>query len=569
MALAFAVGLCAAAANAEPRPAFDAFLTAFDVWKGADEPATGESERRLIEAIDHLSLDELLEARGEAEDAPHANAAIHYRLGRLHRHWGRLDEARLYFKGVVDNFPADPFAARARADLARLDARQTFDPHVVGVLLPLSGRYKSVGEQLKQAIDLAAAAAQAEQGGSMRFIYADTQGEPGAAAAAVDKLVHEDRVAVIVGPLVGDDAEAAAYAAERLGVAMVSLSQREGLPQIGTCIFRVGMTMTMQAKAAADYAIDVLGLKRFAILYPSYDYGEDLTNAFWDAVRAKQGFVVGAERYDPGETTFKQPVRRLAGRYRVVYGNPGGQNCYDSSGLDCGAVRTYFSENMPPVVDFDAIFIPDNAKTVGMIAPAIPFEEIEIDTRSAAVYKKAERMLRRTGRELKLVQLLGASGWNHPALARYGGKWVEGAFFPDGFYAGGAANEAAARFVAEYKKAYQREPTSLEAYAYDAAMLASFILSAAPPKTRRDVAQALDVLERYPGVTGDLTFDAAGEMQSRLVMLTVKDGQIVPAPKTAEELPSRDVDSTTLYEDDSAPDDAQDPPPASGETTTP
>ncbi|NIQ94532.1 MAG: hypothetical protein GWN87_10185, partial [Desulfuromonadales bacterium] len=62
-------------------------------------------------------------------------------------------------------------------------------------------------------------------------------------------------------------------------------------------------------------------------------------------------------------------------------------------------------------VDFDALFIPDYADRVGMIAPQLAYYGIEE------------------------LPLLGINGWNSPDLLRVAGAFVEGAIFVDGFFA--------------------------------------------------------------------------------------------------------------------------------------
>ena len=74
------------------------------------------------------------------------------------------------------------------------------------------------------------------------------------------------------------------------------------------------MTNAAQADALVEYAMDVLGMTKFAVLYPRHPYGENFLQLFWDRVEARSGEVRGVESYGSDDTTFTWPVKRIVGR---------------------------------------------------------------------------------------------------------------------------------------------------------------------------------------------------------------------------------------------------------------
>src|SRR5256712_7444059 len=67
-----------------------------------------------------------------------------------------------------------------------------------------------------------------------------------------------------------------------------------------------------------------------------------------------------------------------------------------------------------PIVDFDAMFIPDSARTVRLIAPAIAAEDVittGCDTKELEVVKRTTK-----NEQLRTLQLLGTSLWDSPDL---------------------------------------------------------------------------------------------------------------------------------------------------------
>nr|NIS41436.1 ABC transporter substrate-binding protein [Desulfuromonadales bacterium] len=143
---------------------------------------------------------------------------------------------------------------------------------------------------------------------------------------------------------------------------------------------------------------------------------------------------------------------------------------------------------------FDALFIPDFAERVGLIAPQLAFYGLED------------------------VQLLGINGWNSPDLLRMAGRYVEGAIIVDGFYLY-SSYSFVKEFVNHYYETYGREPTILEAQAFDAAGIMLSLLTDESIRGRQDLRLALSQIKNYPGVTGATSFDIEGEADKILFLL--------------------------------------------------
>ena len=91
-------------------------------------------------------------------------------------------------------------------------------------------------------------------------------------------------------------------------VVIALLTQKDNIVDTGDFVFRNFLTPRMQVKAIIAYAVEELGLKRFAILYPDERYGITFMNLFWDEVIAYGGSVVGAESYRLVQTDFIDPI---------------------------------------------------------------------------------------------------------------------------------------------------------------------------------------------------------------------------------------------------------------------
>jgi ABC-type branched-subunit amino acid transport system substrate-binding protein len=414
---------------------------------------------------------------------------------------GRLQQAqRLVSRG--DEQAALPLVQRLvtekvpfvyRRDAVLLLDQLTGQPwlqRAVGVMLPLSGRYAAFGELVRKGMDLAL---ELQENSAVRFIYVDVSGREDA-AQAVDRLANEERVLALAGPITGNSAMQAALQAQRQQVPLISLAQREGVPEVGSYIFRDSLTSRLQARVLARYAVLEMGYSSFGVLRPQNRQGEELARFFAEEVLALGGLVTAEEVYPAGATDFRRQVRLLMGV------DPDASDDPPELTEDERLADLFVPEF--PTVDFDALFIPDYADMVGMIAPQIPFYGME------------------------KVPLLGINGWNSPDLIRNAGRYVEGAVFVDGFFRY-SSYPFVEDFVRLYFERYAEEPSILEAQGFDVAGMLLSILDRPGVNTREDVRLALSLLRNYPGVTGATSFDYLGEAEKLLFLLQIRNGNIV------------------------------------------
>ncbi|MEZ4272703.1 MAG: penicillin-binding protein activator [Myxococcota bacterium] len=395
-------------------------------------------------------------------------------------------------------------------------------PQTIGMLLPLSGRFQQYEERSAEAIKLAFKSAP-----EYKLLFKDTQGDPTIASKAVEDLVLDDQVIGLIGSLFSKSATAAALKAEELSVPMLSLSHQDGLPQIGPHIFRTALTPKAQAEALAQVAFEKLGMTRFAILHPRSRYGHEIADAFWDEVDRRKGEIRGIESYEHDETTFREPVRKLVGRWYLL-----ARRAYEDGKWQCRSKKLPahrrqqcmddLQKGIAPVVDFEAIVIPDSAKNLGLLAPALAFEDIVMthDPKELETIKKA------MGRnDVHPVTLLGASTWNSQQTVERCERYCENAVFVDGYFPDNPDSNVR-DFVSLFREKTGAMPLLSEAQAFDTAGLLKTILQSDAPKDRDKLTQALKDLQNYRGVTGTLRFDKDGDVKRDLYTLTITEGAI-------------------------------------------
>jgi branched-chain amino acid transport system substrate-binding protein len=386
------------------------------------------------------------------------------------------------------------------------------------VAVPLSGRFKGWGEAILQGVNLGL-----PEGGGFRVVAKDTRGEPEGAAEALEQLASEGAVAVI-GGVANAEALRSATTAQQLGLPLLSLSKVEGVTDGRPFVLRLMLTASAQATALADWAVAKRGMKQFAVLWPDVPYGNELMSAFWDEVEARGGEFRGAGAYEADRTNFGPLVRDIVGKARLEERS----DWVEAQREIYKEVKDPFRrakalekarKDLPPLVDFDALFIPDFARGVSLLAPALAVEDVV----TTCDPRELERIRKASGREVRPVQLLGGNGWDDPALVEKAARYVECAVFVDGFFAGSERPETR-RFVQAFQEKFGRTPTILEASAYDAARMVAQAVDRDKAQGREAVRTALAGMRSFPGATGEISFDPRGEPVRTLFFLTIDKG---------------------------------------------
>lgn len=409
------------------------------------------------------------------------------------------DKAKRLLQMVLASSVTFPYFQEAELLLQRSSIESWYNRDSVGALLPLSGRYASYGELVKKGFELALREHNKTRL-PVRFIYRDSAAEDVASAQLVSSLADDDKVMAIIGPLFGTAAEGAAQRAQLEMVPLLTLSQRSGLPQLGNFIFRDSLTAKQQVQSLARYAIDAQHIS-FSILYPENRLGEEMTRLFVDEIRQLGGEIVDIVSFPEGATDFREQIQSLLWEDHVVE-PPAKQVDPEFVGPPIPEELKEPLELEYPLAPFHALFIPDYAERIGMLAPQLLFYG------------------------MKDVTLLGINGWNSPELVERAGRFLGQAVFVDGFFKDSRQPEVQ-RFVELYRQAYQDEPTILEAQAFDAANLLLRGMDNPRVVNRDDLRRELALLSGFRGVAGTLGFDELGEAIKQPYLLQVRRGRIV------------------------------------------
>lgn len=317
------------------------------------------------------------------------------------------------------------------------------DPRTIAVLLPMSGKYRGVGAVLRGALEMGWKSG----GGTGRnLVFIDTGPDQASARAALEKAIFAERAIAVVGPVRSDLADDLAAIADATRTPLLGLHQSGSASRDRTWALDGIATARVQVDGLVSHLMDTEDMEAFAIFAPDSSYGRSAAEAFRAAVEARGGSIAVEEYYD-NEATDLIPFAKKLGR-----------KDYKARAAEWREVRKTIEEAggdpsravLPPVIDFDAIFIPDKHRRIPVAAAGLAYEEFPI----------GEFQITKDG---PTVPLVGLSGWNNPELVTTGGPYVRGSRFVDVFLPD--ASDSAA-FVQAYQAEAGKTPNTLEAQTY-------------------------------------------------------------------------------------------------------
>lgn len=443
-----------------------------------DRQATGiEKLRAAIVKVPETQMPGILNRLSE----PGIKALVMYQWAMTYMDSAQKQKAAQILREFVASFPDHQYTGDARQMIEKAGVDSGYARYSIGCMLPLSGSHKAYGNRALKGIELALVHAANKSGGvPLNIVIKDTESDEAKAKWAMEELAAKE-ISAIIGPI--KTAEAVAFEAQKNAIPIILLTGKDGVTNIGSYVFRNFITPKMQVQTITDYAMGRLGLKRFAILYPNEKYGTTFRNLFWDQILSYGGKVVGVEPYQPDQTDFSDPIKKLVGRFYIP--------------------KNRRTDNAP-TVDFDAIFIPDSAHKAGLIVPQLAYHEVEN------------------------VQLLGTNLWHSQKLLDMARNLVQGAIMSEGFFSE-STSENVRNFVKNYQDTYGESPGFIESVAYDSVMILVHLLNRPELRYRSDLRDALMNVRGYPGVTGMTSFDETGEVHKTMYILKVEGDRFIEA----------------------------------------
>lgn len=483
---------------------WEAFLVAAQLSTSHVDPKRADYYKsKAIDIINSKLSKDQLHAVSRSADYGYLRGYSLFRLAETELANNNIEESKRYYRSVVELLPESDIAISSQKVISDMEATVRVSPQTIGVVLPLTGKSAAVGQKVLRGLQLGLGT---HQGFSkFRLAIADSEGRSDLARIGVERLVKEDNVIAIVGGVLSKTVGTELAVASEYNVPFIYLSQKQGLNDIHPFAIRNALTAEMQVRHLVRTAMSEMDVTEFAILYPNDPYGVEYANLFWDEVLAQGGHIVAAQTYDPKETDFRPVVQRLVGTYyiearkeeyyqklKVFKQTLKGKNARENINTD---------DLLTPIQNFDAIFIPDQARVISQINAFLNYSRVK-DTKILST-----NILNTPGSAKRLAQL------NYPI------------YFPDSFISEGPS-QSASDFVREYVSYFNEYPAQFEIAAYDSGLiLRQLVLEGVD--SREELGKKLLKLKKFDGSFAPLSATSNKDLFRPLTTLTVQKGETV------------------------------------------
>jgi len=335
---------------------------------------------------------------------------------------------------------------------------------------PMTGDSAQFGDMKVKAIQLAIEEVNAQggiDGRKVKLEVGDDTGNPKEAPNVAQKIAANDKILAVIGHWNSSCTLAARGIYEAAGIPVITDSVNKAITDgQAPHVFRISLTDTAQAQQLAKYAYDKMGARKAAVLYTANDFGVGLNQDFSAKFKELGGTITNSETFFEGQSKDFSPQLT-----KIKQGNP-----------DLLFIAGYYTETA---------LIAQQAKNAGLKVP-----------------------------------MMGTDGISSEQLVKLGGDAVEGIKFT-GFFHPDVEFPGTKEFTDAFVKKYNQEPDTYAALAYDSAKM---IIEAIKVNgaTRDGIYKYLQEVQDFPGVAGPVSFDKTGENSRAIIILTVKDGKIVP-----------------------------------------
>lgn len=345
----------------------------------------------------------------------------------------------------------------------------------IGGNFEMTGNVANFGKQTVNGIQLAfkqANAAGGVLGKQITLVLADNKSEPSEATNAITKLITQDKVVTVLGPVASSNVLATLQVAQDNKIPVLTATGTNTKitvenDKVRPYAFRGCFIDPFQGTVMANFASKTLNAKT-AVIYidNSSDYSKGLADSFEAAFTKNGGKVIGREAFLQKDQDFKATLTKIKG--------------------------------MTP----DIVFLPAYYEEVGKI--------------------------NKQARELGItVPFLGTDGWDDPKLVEIAGADALNNGYFSNHYSPQDTDPRVVKFVQEYKQEYGQEPSALAALGYDSALMLIDAIKRANSTDPQKIRDALEQTKDLQVVTGIVTLDASHNPVKSAVVIEMKDGKQV------------------------------------------
>jgi len=513
------------------------------VHQTSSDTALAARAGRMLELVVLTNLD-IPDLRALSKEARRleTKAFVSLALAEKVLRTGDARAAREALQPVLALPPGSSRRSEAEALLDRIDRSGVVK---VGVVLPLTlksdqSTAQSIGEEMLNGIKLATDEHNQDAMPKVSLEVRNSEKDAGAAAREISMLSAENQILAIVGPVFSNEVAAGAGLAAAKGIPLISpTATAPGIAAIGESVFQANPDYLVRGRAMAQYAVQSLGARRFAILSANDTMNKLMTGAFIREVRALGAELVSTEWYTPGQTDLRDELARTRQRgmeqaepvvinfgaklrpqdvkkmlqtgiqqqvidslttiggltgVEVLFGERGARVA-DSLKIPTQRIRAKYDSLNYPVTGIDAFFVPiAGSDEIGIVTSQIRYFNFQ-------------------------TQLLGTGNWDDPAQLEQNRQYANGVIFATDTY-WEESDPQYQDFARQFRARYSKAPDGNAMIGYDVMKL--LLRAIRQGATRREeIVSALSSARPLQGVHSKIVL-GPGRVNTFLTLLQFK-----------------------------------------------
>ena len=318
-------------------------------------------QRKGENLIDSLNARELISYSKQVSFLGFFEGYLLYKVGEHFWLNKKFNKAKNYFREALSAQLSLNLREFAEKKLRLIERISKVNPYLIGVVVPLSGRRKPLGEKVLRGLYMGL---DMDKNSPWQIVVMDSKSHPDVVRAHLESLFYKHHVIGIVGGLTSETAEVIANAAEDFTTPAILFSQKKDLSLNRKFVFQNSITARQLLEPLVDELKNKLRVKKAAILYADDLYGKEYSALFSETFRKRGGEIVEYEVYRSGEVDFKKHIKKLlrlniAGREKEFQKLK--QKFLEENPSFSKRSNNLKPEDLLPVKkDFEAIFIPDS-----------------------------------------------------------------------------------------------------------------------------------------------------------------------------------------------------------------
>lgn len=338
----------------------------------------------------------------------------------------------------------------------------------IGVIIPITGSGADQGEWVKRGLELAVDEINKDKRHKLDLIFEDSKGEPKEAVSIYKKLRAINKIPIVITWGSG------------VGIALTPLVNQDGVIQMGVATaapdystpgdftFRNFPSAIQEAKYLSSALIKNLNKDKdaVAIIKINNDYGVGVADAFKKNYQREGGYILVEETFEPNAVDFRTLLTKI--------------------------------KNFNPKIIYLATYPKEGALLI-----------------------KQARDLSIGSQFIASVAILGSK-----ELFNLTGNAIDGLIVISPLSFQNSSDAFGNRFFNKFRE--KLEPQNFYSIrSYDALMVISFVIEECKKLDTECFKRGLLKVKNYPGVGGNITFDANGDVLSDFTLIKVKNGRFV------------------------------------------